>query len=197
MDRRTALKQSALWMGYGMAASVFSGALTGCVVDTGDSWKPEFFSQEEGDFIAEIAEHILPATDTPGAKALLVHRFLDKVIANTFSEEAQKEFREGLTSLGQACKNLTGKSFTEGGQKERDDFLTSQEEKELKPDKYLWGNKIASGGEPDFYRQLKGLCLFGFFSSEAIGKNVLNYVPVPGKFIGCVPLEEIGNAWTF
>lgn len=197
MDRRTALKQSALLMGYGMSASVFSGMLTGCEVETGDDWKPEFFSQAEGAFVAEIAEHILPATDTPGAKELLVHRFLDKVIANTFTEEAQEAFRTGLASLDGACVSLTGKPFVEGGKKERDEFLSSQEAKELKPDQYLWGNKIASGGEPNFYRQLKGLCLFGFFSSEAIGKNVLNYVPVPGKYIGCVPLEEIGNAWTF
>ena len=61
---------------------------------------------------------------------------------------------------------------------------------------YLWGNKVKDEGEVAFYRQFKGLVLFGYFSSEAVGKNVLNYDPVPGKFVGCMPLSEVGSAWT-
>ncbi|MDB4293667.1 gluconate 2-dehydrogenase subunit 3 family protein [Maribacter sp.] len=35
----------------------------------------------------------------------------------------------------------------------------------------------------------------GYFSSEEVGKNIFNYDPIPGKFVGCIPLEEVRSAW--
>ncbi|MFB3104238.1 MAG: gluconate 2-dehydrogenase subunit 3 family protein, partial [Pseudomonadales bacterium] len=38
--------------------------------------------------------------------------------------------------------------------------------------------------------------LFGYFTSEKVGKEVLNYDPIPDRYDGCVPLADIGNGWT-
>ena len=191
MDRRNALKNSALLMGAGLASTVFSNMLQGCTVDTSEDWTPLFLTKEEGSLVAEMAGHILPATETPGAKEVLVHRFIDHVLAGSYTTEQQNEFKEGLASLDAECKETTGNGFVTCNKEERDAFVATREAVKLNPDQYLWGNLIVSGGEPSFYRKLKGLILFGYFTSEEIGKNVLNYNPVPGKFVGCVPLEAV------
>lgn len=190
MKRREALKVSAALLGYGLASPVFSGMLTGCQVEAGEDWTPIFFSPEQARTIAEVAEHILPRTDTPGAKDVFVHRFMDKLIAECYEEEKQQSFLRGLQSFQSFCQTEVGNSFEDCDVSEKDIILKAQEETSDQPT----GEEL--GGGPSFYRQIKGLTLLGYFSSEEVGKNVLNYDPIPGKFVGCVPLEEIGNAWT-
>ncbi len=196
MERREALRLSAAFMGYGLSGLVFSSMLNGCKVDASLDWEPVFFNREQAIFIGEFAEHLLPKTDTPGAKGVLVDRFLDQLIATTFDAKGKEDFNRELNAFQQRCKNQYGKGFEGCSQEERNAIFTAEEETEYTPAVYLWGNKIKEEGAVSFYRQLKGLVLFGYFSSEEIGEQVLNYDPVPGRFIGCVSLEEIGTSWS-
>lgn len=196
MERREALKLSTAFLGYSLSGVVFSSMLNGCKVDTSEDWTPAFFLKAQVNTIAAIAEHILPKTDTPGAKDVLVHRFMDKLIAECYEANAQMKFLSGLEEFQSYCKEHTGNTFEECSIEEKDIILAAKEEIPYLPAMYLWGNKIKEEGDVSFYHQVKGLTLFGYFSSEEVGKNVLNYDPVPGKFVGCLPLSEIGNAWT-
>ncbi len=196
MERREALKLSVGFLGYSLSGIVFSSMLNGCKVDSSEDWTPQFFTKEQAETIGEIAEHILPKTDTPGAKDVLVHRFMDKLIFECYDTKNQKKFLAGLKEFQFKCKEITGNTFQDCSKEEKDVFLIKQEEVPYTPAIYLWGNKIKDEGKVSFYYQVKGLALFGYFSSEEVGKNVLNYDPVPGKFVGCMPLSEIGNAWT-
>jgi hypothetical protein len=39
--------------------------------------------------------------------------------------------------------------------------------------------------------------VFGYFTSEQVGRNVLHYDPVPGRYDACVPIDEVGRRnWT-
>jgi hypothetical protein len=56
----------------------------------------------------------------------------------------------------------------------------------------------AQAKEKTFFHLVKELTLLGYFTSEPIGKNVLHYDPIPGRFDGCIPLAEVGNvSWTW
>jgi len=46
-----------------------------------------------------------------------------------------------------------------------------------------------------FFRTMKELTLVGFYTSEAGATRELRHAPVPGRFEGCVPLDQIGRAW--
>ena len=51
--------------------------------------------------------------------------------------------------------------------------------------------------EKTFFHQIKELTVVGYFTSEIVGRTVLHYDPVPGRFQGCVPISEVGNVlWT-
>ena len=183
-------------MGYSVSGSVFAGMLHGCQVDTTPDWEPLFFSTNEARSVAAVADHILPRTETPGATDVFVDRFIDQVVNDCYTPEQQQRFREGIGAFEETCRHEYGKPFPDLTREEKDALLTTLEAQPMQPDRYLWGNLIAAGGKPSFYRELKGLCLFGYFSSEQVGEQVLSYDPVPGKFVGCVPLAEIGNAWS-
>lgn len=196
MERREALRLSAAFMGYGLSGLVFSGMLNGCKVDSSLAWEPVFFTKEQAIIIGEFAEHLLPKTTTPGAKDVLVDRFLDQLIGTTYDAKGKDDFNKELTAFQQRCQEHYGKGFETCSKEERDAIFAKEEETDFTPAVYLWGNKIKEEGTVSFYRQLKGLVLFGYFSSEEIGEKVLNYDPVPGTFIGCTSLEEIGNSWS-
>ena len=61
----------------------------------------------------------------------------------------------------------------------------------------VWGGQISDVVPPlTFYRQFKSLALVGYFASEQVGGHVLSYDPIPGRFDGCIPVSNVGNAWS-
>jgi hypothetical protein len=53
----------------------------------------------------------------------------------------------------------------------------------------------AAGGR--FFPLLREYTLLGYFTSERVGREVLHYDPVPGRWDPCVPLAEVGDRlWT-
>jgi gluconate 2-dehydrogenase gamma chain len=46
-----------------------------------------------------------------------------------------------------------------------------------------------------FIMTMKELTLLGFFTSKPGVTEVLQYEAVPGRYIGCQPLAEVGKAW--
>jgi hypothetical protein len=56
-----------------------SGALA--QISTAPEWKPELFDAHTNETVVALTELIIPATDTPGAKAAFVNRWLDRLLA--------------------------------------------------------------------------------------------------------------------
>ena len=76
MNRRDALKKIGLILGGTVSLPVMNAVLSGC--QPGEvSYKPRVLSQEQYDLVSEIAEMIIPETDTPGAKTAKVDEFID------------------------------------------------------------------------------------------------------------------------
>ena len=195
MDRRTALQNCAMLMGYGMATSVAGFSLVGCGSDD-DLWQPQFFTQEEAHFLRVFSDVLLPTTETPGAIDVNVHKTIDSMVHTCFDSEGQIAVRAGLRALEITCQEDYGDRFVECTNEGQTSFMRTLESTEVNENKYLWGNTIVSAGDVPFYRQLKGLTLFAFFTSEEIGERVLNYDPIPGAYVGCRPVSEIGKVWS-
>ena len=126
MTRRDAIKRTTLIMGYAISASAIAGVMNGCKADpvTATTWIPSFFDQNQIQLVAEIAERILPATDTPGAKDVLVHHFMDQILKENFDTDAQQRVLNGLKSVDAASKKTYKKSFLESSNEEKDAILT-------------------------------------------------------------------------
>jgi len=50
--------------------------------------------------------------------------------------------------------------------------------------------------EPSHYfRMMKELTLWGYFTSEVGATKALRYVAVPGRYEGCIPYKKGDKAW--
>lgn len=195
MNRREYLKNTALVLGIGVSGIALSEIFVSCAKDANLSWKPVFLSPNQAATIAEITETILPKTKTPGAKELGVPQFIDKMVNDTMDAAGKEAFVKNLETFEENCKSKYGKSFVELEQAKREEYLVALDKASPRSGMNLWGiNLEPNAPKPTFYKTIKGLTLFGFYTSESIGKNVLVYDPVPGDYIACMPLNG-QNTW--
>jgi hypothetical protein len=69
------------------------------------------FSAQDVAYLDEIAETILPATKTPGAKAAKTGAFMALMVTDCYSPAEQKVFREGMRKVDEAMRNANNVSF--------------------------------------------------------------------------------------
>ena len=196
MNRREYIKNTAATLGLSLVGISMSEVLFSCKNEASLTWKPVFFTNNQAALIAEIAETILPKTKTPGAKEMAVPQFIDKMVKETMDKDAQESLIQGLEGFEKKVDAEFGKSFLEISEKERISYLEKEDKDKPKSGLSLWGIALEKDPpKPTFFKIIKGLTLFGFYTSEEIGRNVLVYDPVPGEYIGCMPLNG-QNAWT-
>ena len=197
MTRREVIKKTALLSGYALSASVLQGILSGCEADGGIDWTPDFFSEEQGQWLAEIGETILPASASgPGAKDVFVHRFIDAVVGTCFKPHEKQNFVTGLNELNQKATDGFGKAMHKISAEQRHEMLNELDKTaktEMKANPPEKGDK--SYNPNAFFLNMKQLVIAGYFGSEKVAKELLAFDPVPGEFQSCIPYEEVGKTW--
>ena len=210
MDRRELLKMVALLTGgVVIGGEVFlSGCKTGAKTEAG-------FTASNIALLDEVAETIIPATATPGAKAAKVGDFMKVMVTDCYTEKQQAAFTKGISDLDEAFKKANGKSFIECTPQQRHDFLVGLEkeakafntkrDEEDKPkmealkeanSKLPWKEQKEFEGAPShYYTMMKQLTLLGFFTSKTGMTATLRHIPVPGKYDGAVPYTKGDKAW--
>lgn len=73
MERRKALQDIGVSLGYKVAAPTFLGIVQNCRNKPEIVWTPEFFTIGEGAVITKLVDLILPGTDIPSASEVQVH----------------------------------------------------------------------------------------------------------------------------
>ncbi|MFD0799417.1 gluconate 2-dehydrogenase subunit 3 family protein [Maribacter chungangensis] len=196
MDRRSALKKTGLLAGAAVAMPSILSILQGCKSEPRLTWQPEFFTEVEAQTIASLVDVILPRTDTPGALDVKVDVFIDKIIAKTYDAEGQGNMRKDIATFNADCKENYGAIFSDLDEKEKIAVLKEAEKTSGTFNPGIWGKTIGVQEPIGFYRSLKATAIWAYTTSEEIGEKVLNYLPVPGNFEGCVPVSEVGNKWS-
>jgi hypothetical protein len=177
MDRRDLLKL--IGLGTGAAFVGTNAVLTGCERPAGT---PSLFSASDIALLDEIADTIIPRTDTPGAKDAGVGAFMARMVDNTYFPSEQDAFRRGLDEL----RDRHG--FLRLDSQERTALLTRID---AEARRFI----RVSGQPPHPFTLIKQLALHGFFTSEVGSKEVLRYVATPGRYEGDVPYAKGDRAW--
>lgn len=196
MNRRQVLQRVAYLMGGAVSAPAVLGVLSGCSPKQQEAvWQPAFLTKEQGAVVAEIAEIIIPRTDTPGAKDVGVPSFIDTMLKDVYTQADRDRYVSGLQAFDEAARKAHGKGFVE---------LSKGQQSELvqKFNNEAVATELAYDPRPKelqrpFILMTKELTLLGFFCSEPGATKVLQYVAIPGKYEPCVPLAKAGNgkAW--
>ncbi len=181
MTRRAALKRAALFLGVALTPSLIANVLQAAATPGA---KAVFLSPAQLDLVTAIAERILPRTDTPGATDVGVPAFVDLMLGKYSTESERQVFTAGLDEVNAASLASHAQSFVKISATQQDAILMKIAVASQKKDK-------------TFFHQIKELTVVGYFTSEIVGRTVLHYDPVPGRFQGCVPISEVGNVlWT-
>lgn len=192
MDRREALKRTAWIMGGVISAPAIMGVLNGCTAKPSINWKPVFLTEDQASIVAELAEIIIPKTDTAGAKDVGVPQFIDLMLKDCYSKEDQDAFIKGLTEFDAQAKEKSGDTFLGLDAEKQTAFVKETHDAAVKAEL-----ETKPAPKRPFILTVKELTMLGFFTSEVGATQVLQYVAVPGSYKGCIPLAEAGNGKTW
>lgn len=143
--------------------------------------------------IAEIADTIIPTTDTPGAKDLKIEDQILLLIRDCTDKRVQNNIIYGLDALIDFTHTEYGRTFEQCSQEERIAILTYFEERESMG--RLVGKIMSKIGGDKFIAALKKCTAFSYCTSEKGATMGLAYLPVPGVYKGCFPLEKDQKSW--
>ena len=184
ISRREAIRRTAMMLGVAVTPSLFSTVMQAQTAAAAGNAVPRFLNAGQFALVGAIAERSLPQTDTPGARDVGVPAFLDVMYGEYMTGDEKTVFAAGLAEVDALSKADSQRGFVQLTPAHQDAVLT----------------KIAVGAQKQdktFFHLIKELILLGYFTSEPIGKNVLHYDPIPGRYDGCIPLSDVGNkSWT-
>jgi hypothetical protein len=131
--------------------------------------------------IAELAETIIPKTDTPGAKDVYAHLFILKMVDDCYEKEGQQQFMKGLDEFEKLSKKKFDKSFVELSQPQRVQLVTEVNNNN--------DNKV-DDDVTYFYKAVKRFTSQAYTTSKYYLTSVQEWKLVPGTFKGCVPVSS-------
>lgn len=196
MDRRKALKKAGLLAGATIAMPSMLSLLQSCKNETRLDWQPEFFTEEEAKTVAALIDTILPTTDTPGGLDVKSDMFIDKVIGQTYDADGQQNMRDAIAAFNATSKEKYGSVFHQLSDADKTAMLKEEEANAPKFNPGIWGTTVGEQKPVGFYRSMKSMAIWAYFTSEEMGENVLSYDPIPGRYEACKPLSEVGNRWS-
>ena len=183
--RREILKRAVWLLGGAISAPAALAVLQGCYQKTepaGSAVTPKFLTAAELALVAEIAEIMIPKTDTSGARDAGVPAFIDSALGTLYPPEDQARFKAGLAEFASAA-GASGKPFLEQDEPARQAFLHNSLE-------------VALGSDHHprlFLLMTRELALLGYFTSKVGITENMEYVAVPTAFHGCVPLSKMNK----
>lgn len=188
MNRRDALSRVALILGGTVVgANLF---LEGCKPADKKAGDVTNFSDDDIAYLDEIAETIIPATDTPGAKAAKVGAFMTVMVRDCYDEGDQKTFREGMDKINDASDKKFDKKFMQLTPEQRHQLLV-----EIDNEQKDYSKNKKKDDANHYFRLMKELTLLGYFTSEPGATQALRYIETPGKYEGCIPYKKGDKAW--
>ena len=116
-------------------------------------------------------------------------------------------FVEGLARTNKLSQDAYGKAFVQLDSPQRIEVVRKLEAEAKQEKENMKAQAQNASGQADlqvpkakqsyspFFTILKDLTLTGYFTSEVGCTQALEYVAVPGRYDGCVPLKPGQKAW--
>jgi hypothetical protein len=179
ISRREAIRRAAL-----LAGVTLSPAWLALVDQARPAAQARYLPPAHLALVSAIADRILPRTDTPGAADVGVPEFIDLLYGEFMTPAERQMLSTGLDAVEAAGKAAGGASFR---------ALTADRQ-----DGVLRGIARGEEGRPQgFFRLIRSATVLGYFTSEQVGRTVLHYDPVPGRYEPCIPIDQVGRRnWT-
>lgn len=135
------------------------------------------FTKQQIRLMNEVADTIIPDTDVPGAKAAKTGQFMAVIVNDCYEPDAQKRFTESLAKIDADCRQKYKKTFVKCSPMQRHEYLVllDNEQKAYQKDK-------KKEDKDHYFRVIKDLSLWGYFTSEIGATKALRFLEVPGRY---------------
>lgn len=201
MERRNLLKMIMAATGVVMVGGNAFGYELKSQVPLSDT----LFNKDDVMLFNEIAEVILPRTDTPGAKDVNVGLMALVLVNDCYTSQEREVFVKGFQTLDTQAQDKYGKPYLLLSAEQKTKFVQGLD-KEAKADNkkqkiyYMSVNPTNMySGEikppPHFFTMIKQLTIFSFFTSKEGATKVLRYEAIPGKYNGELEYKKGDRAW--
>jgi Gluconate 2-dehydrogenase subunit 3 len=120
-------------------------------------WAPKALDAHQNETVIAVSELIVPQTDTPGAGAVLVNRFVDAVLDDADEADARM-FRRGLAWIDARSTELFGVGFVEATPEQQTALLTIVSSGQNKA--------LEDQAGVEFFQAIKNLTIVGYYTSE-------------------------------
>lgn len=146
----------------------------------------KFFGQEQMRQLRRIVDIIIPETDTAGALGAGVDTFFDTLMAEWASEATRSRYVALLQAIDDKAVVRHGAGFVDCDVHQQDRLIA-----DIDADSFR--------DKPEFrdFREFRNLIIAGYYTSEVGASVELRFELVPGRYLPCVPLAEIGRAWDY
>jgi hypothetical protein len=156
-----------------------------------------YFSTAQREIVAAMAEVIIPRTETPGAIDARVPQFLELMVAHWLNDGERAIFNTGLQDIENRIPLEYGKPFQQLSGAQQLEIMEALENAASDSPWYEFGNVMREYiSDAPFICQFKELTIWGFFTSEEGGAQVLRYDPMPMYFDGDIPLAREDSSWS-
>jgi hypothetical protein len=167
----------------------------------GKTYALRTLNAHQNDTIVAMIDQIIPATDTPGAKAARVNEFIDIILTEWATPEEREHFLSGLADVDKQSNTLFVKNFVEASPEQQLTLLRAMDESVAAGRSRRAHHPSADTDERDtqlqgrFFSVFKGITLHGYYTSEIGFTQELKLQIIPGAQHGCTPLGPgLGDA---
>jgi len=211
MDRRAAITLMAKSMGLAIAFPTIVSTLSACQDNAGKEnntakYNLKYLTSRQYHLVSGLVDVILPETDIIGAAKLNIAQFIDLILANTMKVKEQVEFSIGATLFEVQIKEQFNVSAVTASVEHYHQLLSSffslseQDQQQIFSQQKLPAHEIEKTEIDNYYLYkflltTRELTLLGYYTSEFVGENILNYDPVPENYQPCIDVAEVGNSW--
>jgi hypothetical protein len=156
---------------------------------------PAVYSDDDTRFFDDVAETIMPRTETPGARDAAVGAFITRYSAARYEPAHIAILKDGIAQINARMQELHGVPFRQATPEQKQSVLTAIDRQAK--DYVATADRHVTERVPHYFTLVKQLTLFGFFTSELGATRVSRYRPIPGKYKGCVPYTPGETFWAW
>jgi len=133
-------------------------------------------NRDQQALVTNIAEMIIPETDTPGATSVKVPEFIDLILTERATDEERAAFLTGLSDIDARALAMGSPRFVGLPAAKKVELMAS-----------LDAASTEKTGAAFAFRRLKALTVYGYFTSKPVEQDILKVQMFFNGYQGNVP----------
>jgi hypothetical protein len=154
---------------------------------------PDFeYLDTQKEMLGALAELVIPATDTPGARSADIVDTMIVLIRDCTPRPSQNRLIDGLRRIDLFCVKSYGCRFHTCTPAQQDLALRDLEPSSVEA---KFDKRLSAAIGQSFFDTLKHVVTISYCTSRTGASEALAYDPIPGRFLGCVAMKHGQRAW--